>query len=128
LLAEAASTSNFEPVEMDLCVGGWPTRQHRAICAGRSLKRTATTNVISVGSYLSSPPMQMPSMLVVAEAARQHKCHQCWRLLRPPATESIFHIFYIIPHNCLLFVYNLSFSSIIFFILAFVCQIHFNLL
>jgi hypothetical protein len=73
VLAGAAPASNFEPVEMALCAGRWPARQHRAICVGGSLKR---------------PPAQMSSALAGHLNDRQHKCHQLWRLLKQPASTN----------------------------------------
>jgi hypothetical protein len=74
-------------------------RQHKCHQCWRLLKQPASTNVMFAGGRLSEPLAQG---------------HLCWRLLRPPATESIFTISYIIPHNYLLFLYNLSFLFIIF--------------
>jgi hypothetical protein len=80
LLAGEAPASNFEPVEMALCDGGWPAastepfvlaghlndRQHKSYQRWRLLKQPSSTNAISGGGLLGCPPAQNSSMLVVA--------------------------------------------------------------
>jgi hypothetical protein len=71
LLAGETPASNFEPVEMTLCAGGWLAghlndRQHKSHQRWRLLKQPASTNAISAGGFLGRPLAQNSSLMAVA--------------------------------------------------------------